>query len=116
MAHLLCSATEQYKTITPYFVKYFHHLQSPSTSHHTQNGLVVCGGYEILRHCEVFRNGDWILYENILQYTRNQHNSWTLPDGNILLMHGADWSGKLLVFDPDAGTSQVTSTVTYLRR
>ena len=58
---------------------------------HSMTGLTVCGGYSspsVIKTCEVLRNREWIVYEDVMGIPRKGHNSWMLPDGKVLLMNG----------------------------
>ena len=88
-------------------------------STHTMDGLTVCGGYSspsVIKTCEVLRNREWIVYEDVLNIPRKGHNSWLLPDGKVQLMNGPSWQGKFEVFDPHVGTTQITASVEHITR
>jgi len=58
--------------------------------HHTQSGLTACGGNGrgTLRGCIKFEAGSWINLTDDLTIQREEHSSWMMADGGILLMGG----------------------------
>ena len=53
--------------------------------HHTQSGLVACGGTDNTpKSCSTFSSGQWTL-SHTLQQWRIDHSSWTSKHGTILL-------------------------------
>ena len=83
---------------------------------HSMTGLTVCGGYSsssVIKTCEVLRNREWIVYEDVMGIPRKGHNSWMLPDGKVLLMNGNLHRKKFEVFDPEVGTAQITASVEH---
>ena len=58
--------------------------------HHTQSGLVICGGgweSDIQTSCLTFSSGKWTK-SHTLQFRRKDHSVWSSPQG-LLLMGGA---------------------------
>ena len=54
---------------------------------HTQNGPMLCGGYEtIMRHsCVKFCGGFWNETHSSLRKPRTSHGSWASPGGLMLI-------------------------------
>ena len=55
---------------------------------HTQNGLVLCGGFSNRKSCLTFNAGNW-LETHTLEKQRRVHTSWSSPDG-IMVIGGYD--------------------------
>ena len=80
--------------------------------HHTQSGLVTCGGYmgDTLRSCYTFTNGVWTK-SHTLRHARYLHSSWTSPMGIVLM--GGDLSRTTTELLTDAGQSTEYFSLQY---
>ena len=60
------------------------------TSGHSQDGLLLCGGYGNSRQCHTFHSdsGEWRVKTHRLSEGRDAHSSWQREDGTVLLMGG----------------------------
>ena len=52
--------------------------------HHTQSGMVVCGGWDTKTSCLSFISGTWRLSHTLL-HERTDHSAWVSPSGIILI-------------------------------
>ena len=81
---------------------------------HTLDGIIACGGYELvngsavydraLSTCETFIDGKWMLTHTLLS-PRFGHNSWNTDDGIYLI-------GGLTTNQPDSRQNQISSNST----
>ena len=55
---------------------------------HTQNGFIICGGYNTETSCLTLAAGGQWNVSHQLKYKRYQHSSWDTPDGGVLLIGG----------------------------
>merc|ERR1711973_662937 len=68
--------------------------------HHTQSGLTACGGNGryTLRGCIKFEAGSWTNLTDDLTTLREEHSSWMMADGGILLMGGVISTSTEIVY------------------
>ena len=70
---------------------------------------MVCGGYDgtdYLTTCVQLVEGEWITSHH-LQTTRYDHTSWTLPDGDVLLLGGGYFEFQSTELVKTDGTTEV---------
>ena len=57
---------------------------------HTIDNNIMCGGTHTPSSCLHYTAGKWIKYRNDLKINRSYHVSWRRPDGEVMLIGGAE--------------------------
>ena len=76
-------------------------------SSHCHDGLVICGGgfsSDTYGNCVTLTDGQWTESHKLL-YQRNQHTSWALGDGRVMLMGGRRSLTTTEILTPGSSTS-----------
>ena len=83
--------------------------------HHTQSGLILCGGKDTRTSCLTFTGGQWT-QSYTLQFNRWGHSKWLSTQG-VMLLGGAYYAtGTTTEILTNSGQSTQSFNLTYSTR
>ena len=81
---------------------------------HSQDGFLICGGGDpdTLNNCLTLVNGTWTQSHSLL-HARQDHTSWVLGDGRVMLMGGDFSLTTTEIITPGTSTTTEGFTLKY---